>query len=227
MLLGSCRLHGCLYLTCILFLSLWEIFSLHVPDMIMMFWHQFPCPFLFSCDTSHSCLCLFDDFQHQPILPQCVYTPCIMSHSDRSRSPTSRRSGSALSRADLRFSSLAWTHWISSQSLISDVQPSDRTQMVGTSVGILSTVPTSDARPTHASLHFDSASSFSTKLPFILSTSTKHSSLSTFSTLSSNSTLSTDSSSSHQPLQALQLAPLRGLTTPPPLQRMLASLVLT
>ena len=115
----------------------------------------------------------------------------------------------AISCGSSRFSSLAWTG-ISCPGLACDVQPSDHSQVVvGSYVGILSNVPTSDACSTNASSHFDSASSFSThsshasstKLPSIVSTSTKYSGISAVSTFTKpfNSTLSTHSSSPHQP----------------------------
>ena len=46
-------------------------------------------------------LCGYTRLQISAVAISCVIPRCTMSHSDRSRSPTSRRSGSALSRADL------------------------------------------------------------------------------------------------------------------------------
>ena len=136
-----------------------------------------------------------------------------MSSSDRLRSPTLRRSGSALSHADLpgfpRWRG-PWAYGISCPGLTANVQSSVKSPVArlleSIEVGTLSVRPMLHATmpQSHPFPHVSTNSTYvpSTHLSTVMANPTKHPGISAVSTvtLQSNSAMSTNSASQHQPL---------------------------
>ena len=127
---------------------------------------------------------------------------CFLHHSysDRSRSPTLRRSGSALSLADLP-GFPRWRGPMGSAVRASQAMSNPQTCRPWPDYfGTFSDKPASDACSSSASCHHDSISSFSTNSAYFSSTHLSSVIATSAVTLQSNSAMSTNSTSQHQPL---------------------------